>query len=115
VSYVDGFVMPIPRKNLAKHRKLARKAGKIWLEHGALAYHECTLDDPSSHIGFPFPKLLKLKPTETAVFGWSVFRNKKHRDQVNKKVLVDKRLQDIEMTFDFGKMSYGGFKVLVGL
>lgn len=113
LSYADGFVLPILRKNLAKHRRVARKAGKIWLEHGALSYFECSLDDPAGHIGFPFPKLLKLKSGETAMFGWAVFRNRKHRDQVNARVIRDPRLANIETAYDPKKMSYGGFRVLV--
>jgi uncharacterized protein YbaA (DUF1428 family) len=111
VSYVDGFVLPIATKNLTAHRKLARKAAKIWKEHGALAYIEAVGDDMHTGIGKAFPKLLKLKADQSVLFGWVVFRDRKHRDQVNARVIVDKRLQG-PLTFELKAMAYGGFKVI---
>ena len=115
MSYVDGFLLPVPKKNMAAYRKMAAKAGKIWREHGALEYRECTGDDLETHCGLPFPKAMKLKPGEVPVFSWIVFKSKAHRDRVNAKVMKDPRLDmDLKaMPFDVKRMQYGGFKVLV--
>src|SRR6187549_4309151 len=90
--YVDGYVLPVPKKNLQTYRRIAQKAGKIWREHGALEYRECVGDDMNVKFGMPFPKLLKLKRGETAVFAWIVFKSKAHRDRVNAAVMKDPRL-----------------------
>lgn len=116
--YVDGFVIPIPKKSVPAYKKIATKAGKIWLEYGALQYVECIGDDLVKNFGLPFPKLAKLKPGETVVFSWIVYKSKAHRDQVNKKVMADPRLAKMGpemMPFDAKKMSYGGFRTIVNL
>lgn len=116
MSYVDGFVIPVPKKNIAAYKKLAAKAGKIWMEHGALQYVEAVGEDMNVKFGLPFPKLVKPKPNETIVFSWIVYKSRKHRDQVNAKVMKDKRMDPSkmkEMPFDCKKMAYGGFTVLV--
>lgn len=118
MSYVDGFVIPMPRKNVAAYQKMARRAGKIWREHGALQYLECVGDDLNvKMIQATFPKLVKLKPRETVVFSWIRYKSRAHRDRVNAKVLKDPRLAGMgnEMPFDPKRMSYGGFKTLVEL
>ena len=117
MPYVDGYVLPVPRKSLQAYRRMARKAGKIWREHGALEYRECVGDHLNPKFGTPFPKMLKVKPGETVVFSWVVFKSRAHRDRVNAKVMQDPRLaasMDPEaMPFDCKRMVYGGFKVLV--
>jgi uncharacterized protein YbaA (DUF1428 family) len=115
--YVDGFLLPISRKNLAAYKKISTAAGKVWLEHGALEYRECVGDDLNVKFGRPFPKQVKLKPGETLVFSWIVYKSKAHRDRVNKKVMQDARIkmEGTPMPFDVKRMSAGGFEVLVDL
>ena len=115
--YVDGFVVPVPKKNLAAYRRLARKAGKIWIEHGALQYCECVADDVSPGKLTSFPQSVKLEPDETVVFAWIVYRSRKHRDGVNAKVMQDPRLpkDPKAMPFDGMRMFWGGFKAIVEL
>ena len=116
MQFVDGFVLPVPKKRLQDYRRMAQKAGKIWREHGALEYRECVGDDLAVKMGMPFPKLMKLKSGETVVFAWIVFKSRAHRDRVNAKVMKDKRLMNMDMKtmpFDFKRMCYGGFKTLV--
>ena len=115
MSYVDGFVIPIPKKNVEDYRKIARTAGRIWREYGALDYRECVGDDLEPPFGRPFGRLLRLKPGETAIFAWILYKSKAHRDRVNAKVLKDPRLKADEkgMPFDVKRMSYGGFKTIV--
>jgi uncharacterized protein YbaA (DUF1428 family) len=116
MSYVDGYVLPVPKNKLQAYRKIAQKAGKIWREHGALEYRECAGDDLNIKFGIPFPKLMKTKPGETVVFSWVVFKSKAHRDKVNAKVMKDPRIANMgpeTMPFDCKRMVYGGFKVLV--
>ena len=115
--YVDGFLLPVPRKNLAAYKKMSTTAGKVWREHGALEYRECVGDDLNIKFGRAFPKQVKLKPGETVVFSWIVYKSKAHRDRVNKKVMQDPRikLEGTAMPFDARRMSYGGFEVLVDL
>jgi uncharacterized protein YbaA (DUF1428 family) len=119
MKYVDGFVLPVPKKNLAAYRRLAREAAKIWREYGALDYKECAGDDLKVKFGVPFPRLIKPKPGETVVFSYIVFKSRAHRDRVNAKVMKDPRVADMcdpkKMPFDVKRMAYGGFKVLVGL
>lgn len=119
MSYVDGFVLPVPKKNLPAYRRISQKAGKIWKEHGALEYRECAGDDLDVQMGVPFPKMIKLKPGETAVFSWIVYKSRAHRDRVNAKVMKDPRMANMgdekTMPFDFKRMAYGGFKVFVDL
>lgn len=116
-KYVDGFVIPIPKKNLQAYRRIAQKAGKIWREYGALEYRECAGDDLKVPMGVPFTRLVKLKPGETVVFAWIVYKSRAHRDSVNAKVMKDPRLHmdPKAMPFDFKRMTYGGFKALVDL
>ena len=115
MPYVDGFVLPIPKKNVEAYRAVARKAGKVWREYGALEYIECVADDvkPGKHTSFP--QSVKLKPDETVVFAWIVYRSRAHRDRVNAKVMKDPRLKmdPASMPFDGRRMIYGGFKVMV--
>jgi uncharacterized protein YbaA (DUF1428 family) len=117
MHYVDGFVLPVPKNKIAAYKKIATKASKIWLEHGALEYRECVGDDLEIKDMFTFPKLVKPKADETIVFAWIVFKSRKHRDQVNAKVMADPRLQKIckqgEEPFDCKRMTYGGFKTIV--
>ena len=116
MSYVDGFVVPVPKKNLAAYRVLSKKAGKIWREHGALEYRECAGDDLAPQGAVPFTKIMKLKPGETVVFAWIVFKSRAHRDRVNAKVMKDPRLASAgekDMPFDMKRMLYGGFTTLV--
>lgn len=115
--YVDGFLMPVPRKNIDAYRKLARKAGRIWREHGALHYVECIQDDVKPGKLTSFPQAVKLKKGETVWFSWIVYRSRKHRDLVNAKVMADPRIQALctpETTpFDPKRMVWGGFKSMV--
>ena len=116
MSYVDGFVVPLPKKNLKAYQRISQKAGKVWREHGALEYRECAGDDLNSMSAVTFPKLLKLKKTETVIFSWIVYKSKADRNRVLKKVMNDPRLTpDIvpEMPFDMKRVCSGGFKILV--
>lgn len=116
--YVDGFVLPVPKKNIAAYRAIARKAGKIWREHGALEYRECVADDVQPGKTTSFPQSVKLKPNEVVWFSWIVYKSRKHRDTVNKKVMADPRLAKMApatMPFDAKRMIYGGFKGVVDL
>jgi len=117
MNYVDGYVLPVPKKNLQVYRRIAQKAGKLWREHGALEYRECAGDDLHVKWGVPFPKTSKAKPGETVVFAWIVFKSRAHRDAVNAKVMKDPRLakmmESVKMPFDTKRMAYGGFKVIV--
>ena len=118
-KYVDGYVLPVPKKNLPTYRRIAQKAGKIWREHGALEYRECSGDDLKVKWGVPFPRQIKTKPGETVVFSWVVFKSKADRNRVNAKVMKDPRLASMmdmsAMPFDTKRMVYGGFNVLVDL
>ncbi len=114
--YVDGYVLPVPRKKLAACRRLARLGAKLWREHGALEFRECAGDNLAVTMGRPFPRQLKTKPGETVVFSWIVFKSRAHRDRVNARVMRDPRLaQSMKgpMPFDAKRMLYGGFKVIV--
>lgn len=114
-NYVDGFVIPMKKKNVAAYKKMAKLGCKLWLEYGALDYYECVGDDLAVPCGTPFSKQYKLKADETAVFAFIVFKSKAHRNSVNKKVMSDKRLTCGEgvIPFDVKRFSYGGFKTLV--
>jgi uncharacterized protein YbaA (DUF1428 family) len=114
--YVDGYVIPVPRKKVRAYRRIAQKAGRIWRKHGALEFRECVGDDLKVKGLVPFPRLIRVKPGETVVFSWVVYRSRAHRDRVNAKVMKDPRIADMsekEMPFDMRRMAYGGFKVLV--
>ncbi len=119
MKYVDGFVVPVPRKNVQAYRRMARKAGKIWKELGALDYIECVGDDVKPGKLTSFPQSVKLKPDEVVVFSWIVYKSRAHRDRVNKKVIADPRLASMmdpkTIPFDSKRMIYGGFKTLVEL
>lgn len=116
--YVDGFVLPIPKKNLDAYRRMARKAGKIFRDHGALEFRECVADDLTAKGLVPFPRRIRLKAGETLLFSWIVFTSRAHRDRVNAKVMTDPRMSAMDgqpMPFDMKRMLYGGFRVLVAL
>ena len=119
MSYVDGFVVPVPQKNLAAYRRMARKAGRIWREHGALEYIECVADDVKPGKLTSFPQAVKLKPDEVVVFSWIVYNSRKDRDRINKKVMSDPRLADLmnpkALPFDGKRMLMGGFKPIIEL
>ncbi len=117
-SYVDGFVLPIPKKHAALYRRIAKQAGKIWRDHGALAYVECVADDVKPGKWTSFPQAVKLKKGESVWFSWIVFKSRAHRDRVNAAVLKDQRMQkmmgpDVQRAFDGRRMVYGGFKAAV--
>jgi uncharacterized protein YbaA (DUF1428 family) len=116
MSYVDGFVLVVPKKKIAAYKKMATRAAMVWRDHGALDYRECVGDDLKVKMGLPFPKLAKTKAGETVVFSYIVYKSRAHRDKVNAKVMKDKRLFEgmpKEMPFDMKRMAYGGFKTLV--
>lgn len=119
MRYVDGFVLPVPKKNLSAYRRIAHKAGKIWIEHGALGVVESVADDVKRGKLTSFPRSVKLKSGEVVVFSWILFKSRQHRDRVNAKVLKDPRLKSMmnptAMPFDARRMIYGGFKTLVDL
>jgi uncharacterized protein YbaA (DUF1428 family) len=115
--YVDGFVVPVPKKNVDAYRRMSRKAGKVWREHGALEYRECVADDVKPGKYTSFPQSVKLKPNEVVWFSWIVYKSRKHRDQVNAKVMKDPRLASMmnpkDLPFDGKRMFWGGFRVAV--
>ena len=117
MPYVDGFVVPVPKRNLKAYRRLSTQAGKIWREHGAVDYWECVADDVKPGKVTSFPRSVKLKSGETVLFSWIVFKSRAHRDRVNAKVIADPRLAEMMdakvMPFDAKRMIYGGFKPLV--
>ena len=117
MPYVDGFVVAVPKKNIDAYVRLARKAGKIWREYGALAFRECVADDVKVGKWTSFPRAVKLKPNETVVFSYITYKSRAHRDRINAKVMKDPRLAKMmnpkEMPFDGKRMIYGGFKVLL--
>jgi uncharacterized protein YbaA (DUF1428 family) len=117
MSYVDGFIVAVPKKNLAAYRRMAQKAGKVWREHGALDYREWVAEDVKVGKRTSFPRSVKLKPGETVVFSWITYKSRAQRDRVNAKVMADKRLagmMDIRsLPFDAKRMIYGGFESLV--
>ena len=117
MRYVDGYVLPVLKKSLKAYARIAQKVGKVWRDHGALDYKECTGDDLNVKFGVPFPRMMKVKPGETVVFSYIVYKSRAHRDRVNAKVMDDPRIKDMcdpkNMPFDVKRMVYGGFKVLV--
>jgi uncharacterized protein YbaA (DUF1428 family) len=117
--YVDGFVVPVPKKHLDDYKKMARKAGKVWKEYGALEYIECVEDDVKPGKVTSFPQAVKLKAGEVVVFSWIVYKSRKHRDTVNAKVMKDPRLAAMmdpkTMPFDGKRMFWGGFKPFLEL
>ena len=119
MRYVDGFVLPVPKRKLRAYLRMAQKAGKIWREHGALEFRECVADDVKPGKWTSFPQSVKLKSGETVVFSYIVFKSRAHRDRVNAKVMKDPRLADMmdpkNMPFDGKRMFWGGFKTIVTL
>src|SRR5262245_10167259 len=117
MPYIDGYVLPVPKKNIKAYKSIAQKAGKLWRDHGALEYRECVGEDLNVKFGMPFPKLVKPKTGETVVFSYIVFKSRAHRDKVNAKVMKDPRLMQMcdptKMPFDCKRMVYGGFETLV--
>jgi uncharacterized protein YbaA (DUF1428 family) len=117
MSYVDGFVVPVPKKKLSAYKRLAKKAGKVWREYGATAYYECAADDVSVGKRTSFPRSVKLKPGETVIFAFITYRSRTDRDRINAKVMKDPRLAKMmnpkDMPFDAKRMIYGGFKTVV--
>ncbi len=116
-NYVDGFLLAVPKKNIDAYRRIARKAGKVWREHGALHYVECVADDVKPGKLTSFPQAVKLKPNEVVWFSWIVYKSRRDRDRIMKKVMSDPRLQSMmdpkQMPFDGKRMIWGGFKVAV--
>ena len=116
MPYVDGFIVPVPKKKVDDYRRLARKAGKIWKEYGALEFKECVADDVKKGKWTSFPRSVKLKPNETVMFSYIVYKSRKDRDRINAKVMKDNRIAGMDMKdmpFDGTRMIYGGFNVLV--
>ena len=117
MTYVDGFVLAIPKRKLQVYRRIAQKAGRVWMDHGALEYIESVGDDLNTKMGVSFPKVIKVKRGETVVFSWITYKSRAHRDAVNSKVMKDPRLANMidpkAMPFDYKRMAYGGFKILV--
>jgi uncharacterized protein YbaA (DUF1428 family) len=119
MGYVDGFVLPVPKKNLAAYRRLSQQAGKVWRKYGALQYVEAVGDDLDLKFGASFKKTIKLKRGETVLFSWIVYKSRAHRDQVNSKVMNDAQMKKLmekgPMPFDVKRMVMGGFKFLVNV
>lgn len=117
MHYVDGFIVPVPRKKLNAYRAMAKKACKVWLEHGALDYRECVADDVKKGKWTSFPRSVKLKAGETVIFSWVTYKSRKQRDAVLAKVMKDPRLAAMmnpkNVPFDGKRMIYGGFKTFV--
>ena len=117
MSYVDGFILPLPKANIEAYRKLATEAAQVWREHGALSYRECIAEDVKPGTLTSFPQSVKLKPSETVVFAWIVYESRAARDRINKKVMADPRLAEMmnpkTMPFDGKRMIWGGFKTFV--
>jgi uncharacterized protein YbaA (DUF1428 family) len=115
--YVDGFVLPVPKRKLDAYRRMSRRAGKVWREHGALEYRECVAADVKRGKVTSFPQSVQLKRGETVIFAWIVYRSRAHRDRVNEKVMADPRLADMMSpeaeVFDTSRMFWGGFEVIV--
>jgi len=119
MPYVDGFIIPVPKNKLPAYRRIARKAGTVWRDHGAIEFRECVADDVPVGKLTSFPRSVKLKRGETVVFSWITFKSRAHRDRVNAKVMKDPRLDKMmnpaAMPFDVKRMIYGGFRTIVAL
>jgi uncharacterized protein YbaA (DUF1428 family) len=119
MAYVDGFLIPVPKKNRAAYKKMSTQAGKVWMDNGALGYHECVADDVRTGKHTSFPQGVKLKKGEEVWFSWIVYRSRKHRDSVNAKAMKDHRLAHMmdpkAMPFDSKRMVFGGFMMMVDL
>ena len=118
-GYADGFVMPLPKSNLDRYREIATTAGGLWIEHGALDYTECLADDVQVGEVTSFPRSVKLEDDETVIFAWITYESRKHRDEVNAKVMDDERMKAMmdpaDGITDYKRMVYGGFEVIVDL
>jgi uncharacterized protein YbaA (DUF1428 family) len=116
-TYVDGFIVPVPKRKLAAYRAMAKRAGKVWREHGALEYRECVAEDVKVGKRTSFPRSVKLKPGETVVFSWIVYKSRAQRDRIMAKVMKDPRLADMmdptNVPLDLKRMIYGGFELFV--
>jgi uncharacterized protein YbaA (DUF1428 family) len=119
MAYVDGFLIPVPRKNRAAYRKMSTQAGRVWMDHGALGYHECVAEDVKRGKSTSFPQGVKLRKGEEVWFSWIVYKSRAHRDLVNAKAMKDPRLAHMmdpkAMPFDSKRMVFGGFKMVVDL
>ena len=119
MPYVDGFLIPVPKRNRDRYRKISTQSGKVWMDHGALGYHECVADDVKPGKLTSFPQGVKLKAGEAVVFSWIVYKSRKDRDRINAKVMADPRLADMmnpkAMPFDSKRMVFGGFRMVVDL
>jgi uncharacterized protein YbaA (DUF1428 family) len=119
MPYVDGFIVPVPKRKLPAYRRISRRAGRVWREHGALDYHECVADDVKRGKWTSFPRSVKLKRGETVVFSWITYKSRRQRDTVMKKVMTDKRLAAMmdpaKMPFDMKRMIFGGFRSIIDL
>jgi uncharacterized protein YbaA (DUF1428 family) len=117
MTYVDGFIVAVPKKNMAQYRKMAKRAGKVWREHGAISYVESVADDAPMGKLTSFPRSVKMKPDETVIFSWVTYKSRADRNRILKKVMADPRLQmdNKNMPFDGKRMIYGGFKVFLEL
>ncbi len=114
--YIDAFLLPLPTNKVKTYQRISAKAGKIWMDHGALEYRECVGDDLFVQGLLSFTKPVKTKPGETVVFSWILYKSRKHRDAVNAKVMADERMMEPpDMPFDMKRMAMGGFKTLVDL
>ena len=117
--YVDGFVVPVPKRKMAAYRKMARTAGRVWREYGALEYVESAADDVSVGKVTSFPQSVKLKPSETVVFSYIVYKSRADRDRIMGKVMKDSRLANMmnpkKLPFDGKRMFWGGFRTIVEL
>ena len=118
MSYVDGFIIPVPKKNLAEYKRIAKACAKIWKEHGALEVKECVAEDVKVGKVTSFPRAVIRKPSETVIFSWISYKSRADRDKVNKKVMADPRLKEMmsdpsKMPFDAKRMIFGGFDVIV--
>lgn len=118
-KYVDGYVVPVPKAKLEDYRKMAELASTVWRDHGALEYYECVEDDVKPGKLTSFPQSVQLKDDEVVIFAWIVFKSRAHRDEVNAKVMEDKRLSEYmtpdTVPFDMKRMFFGGFKPIVAL
>ena len=116
-KYIDGFLLPVPKKKLAAYRKIAAKAGKIWKKHGALEYRECILEDGKAEGLIPFPKAANVKPGETVIFSWIVYKSRAQRDEINAKIMADPRMKEMfaKTPFDAKRLIFGGFETFLEL
>ena len=116
MSYIDGYVLAVPKKKLKAYVAMAKAGENIWCKHGALEYKECAGDDLKVKFGVPFTRMMKTKPGETVIFSFFVFKSRAHRDRVNAKVMKEMEKMEMpkDMPFDMKRLVYGGFKTVVG-